>query len=46
MKKQAVPFILLTVILLAGEQPPLKPKPLNLWRRFRLRRLPGYYRFR
>jgi hypothetical protein len=32
--------------LLAGELPPLKPKPLNLWRRFRLRKLLGYYRFR
>ena len=32
--------------LLAGELPPLKPKPLNLWRRFQLRKLLGYYRFR
>lgn len=35
-----------TDLLLAGELPPLKPKPLNLWRRFRLRKLLGYYRFR
>ena len=32
--------------LLAGEMPPLKPKPLNLWRRFLLRKRLGHYRFR
>ena len=32
--------------LLAGELPPLKPKPLNLWRRWQARKRLGYYRLR
>ena len=32
--------------LVAGELPPLKPKPLNLWRRWQARRRLGYYRLR
>ena len=32
--------------MLRGELPPLKSKPLNLWRRLQVRKRLGYYRLR